>query len=95
MSAEDIAKAAQALKNLPLALVGHNGWRNAQVTAGGVSLREINTATMESKLCPGLYLAGEILSLHGDCGGYNLHWAWSGGRLAAESAVAALGKEKC
>ncbi len=95
LSAEDIAKAAQALKNLPLALVGHNGWRNAQVTAGGVSLREINTATMESKLCPGLYLAGEILSLHGDCGGYNLHWAWSGGRLAAESAVAALGKEKC
>jgi len=56
------------------------------VTAGGVDANEIDPATMESKIVPGLYLAGEILDVDADSGGYNLQWAWSSGYLAGVSA---------
>ena len=66
------------------------GMDAAQVTAGGIETREFDPATMESKLVPGLYACGEVLDVDGDCGGYNLQWAWSSGRLAGFSA----GKEE-
>jgi predicted flavoprotein YhiN len=71
-------------KNLHLTVLGTMGMEQAQVTAGGIRTEEFNPQTMESLLCPGLYAAGEVLDIDGDCGGYNLQWAWSSGRLAGE-----------
>ncbi len=62
------------------------GMDSAQVTAGGIVTKEFDPETMESKLVPGLYACGEVLDVDGDCGGYNLQWAWSSGRLAGLSA---------
>ena len=62
------------------------GMDAAQVTAGGIVTNEFDPTTMESKLVPGLYACGEVLDVDGDCGGYNLQWAWSSGRLAGEHA---------
>lgn len=59
---------------------------DAQVTAGGVKTDEINNSTMESKLVKGLYFAGEIVDVDGDCGGFNLQWAWSSGYVAGKNA---------
>ena len=64
-----------------------NGFPNAQVTVGGINTREVNNLTLESKLVNDLYFCGEILDVHGDCGGFNLQWAWSSGYLAAKSAA--------
>ena len=58
------------------------GMDAAQVTAGGILTKEFDSETMESRLVPGLYACGEVLDIDGDCGGYNLQWAWSSGRLA-------------
>ncbi|MEI3588579.1 MAG: aminoacetone oxidase family FAD-binding enzyme [Lachnospiraceae bacterium] len=63
-----------------------NPYENAQVSAGGIAVTEV-TEDMESKLCPGLYFAGEILDVDGRCGGYNLQWAWSSGFIAGCSAA--------
>lgn len=68
-------------------VVGTNSWTASQVTAGGVNVKDIDQKTMESKLVPGLFLAGEVLDIDGDCGGYNLQWAWSSGYVAGESAA--------
>ncbi|MDY0210919.1 MAG: NAD(P)/FAD-dependent oxidoreductase [Acholeplasma sp.] len=62
---------------------GFKGFDEAQVTAGGVSLLEINPKTLESKIQKGLYFTGEVLDVDGLCGGYNLQWAWSSGYVAA------------
>ena len=64
-----------------------NGFDRAQVTCGGISLKEISSHSMESCLCEGLYLAGEITDVDGICGGYNLQWAWSSGALAGQCAA--------
>lgn len=66
--------------------IGTNGFSNAQVTTGGINTSEVNNLTLESKLVKNLYLCGEILDVHGDCGGFNLQWAWSSGYLAGKSA---------
>ena len=84
----EIASVAKAVKDLRFPVTGTAGWEAAQVTAGGVRLREVNLETMESRLCPGLFLTGELLNVDGDCGGYNLHWAWSTGCAAGKSAAA-------
>lgn len=63
------------------------GWNYAEVTAGGVPLEEIDFRTMESKIVPGLYLAGEILDCDGRIGGFNFHWAWATGFLAGRGAA--------
>ena len=68
-------------------VVGTRRWQDAQVTAGGIKSREINPKNLESKLVEGLYFAGEILDIDGQCGGYNLQWAWSSGYLASISAT--------
>lgn len=69
-------------------VTGTTSWPNAQVTAGGIDVREVNEQTMESKIVPGLYFAGELLDIDGDCGGFNLQWAWSSGFVAGASAAA-------
>lgn len=62
--------------------IKYHGLSSAEVTMGGVSTSEISSKTMESKLCPGLFFAGEIIDVTGDLGGFNLQWAWSSGRVA-------------
>ncbi len=73
------------LKNFPLTLNGLRDFKEAIITKGGVSVKEINPSTMESKLMPGLYFAGEVLDLDAMTGGYNLQIAWSTGYLAGSS----------
>ncbi len=79
-----IEETAQMLTQFALPVKGVRGFDHAQVTAGGVSTKGINPLTMESPL-KGLYLAGELLDVDGDCGGYNLLFAFAGGILAAEA----------
>ena len=72
---------------LPLPVDRDRGFDFAEVTAGGVPLTEVSLATMASRVCPGLYLCGEILDVDGKIGGYNFQWAWATGRLAGVSAI--------
>jgi hypothetical protein len=66
----------------PLTITGHDGFKMAMITRGGVSLKEIRPETMESKILKGLYFCGEVMNLDGPCGGYNLQWSFSSGYLA-------------
>ena len=79
-------EAAGYAKSFILTLSEPLGMDAAQVTAGGIVTNEFDPETMESRLVPGLYACGEVLDVDGDCGGYNLQWAWSSGRLAGLSA---------
>ncbi len=81
----DRQKLVQAMKRLRVPLRGTLGFEKAEVTSGGVSLDEVDSRTMESKLCPGLFLAGEVLDLDGPIGGYNFQAAWSTGWLAGRN----------
>lgn len=83
----------EAMKNMPLTIVGTRPISEAIVTAGGVSVKEVNPSTMESKIIRHLYLAGEVLDIHAYTGGYNLQAAFSTGHLAALSAVKELESE--
>lgn len=74
-----------AYKSQPIRIAGTRGFKQAEVTSGGVSLAEVDSRTMESKRIAGLYLAGEILDLDGPIGGYNFQAAWSTGWLAGDS----------
>ena len=74
------------VKSFRISLTEPLGMENAQVTAGGILTEQFNSATLESKIVPGLFACGEVLDIDGDCGGYNLQWAWSSGRLAGMSA---------
>ena len=75
----------QLLKGLPITVIGLRGWNEAIITKGGVSVKQVNPSTMESKLVSGLYFAGELLDLDAMTGGYNLQIAWSTGYLAGNS----------
>ncbi len=66
----------------PLTIIGHDGFKKAMITRGGVSLKDINPKTMQSKHIKGLYFCGEVVDLDGPCGGYNLQWSFSSGYLA-------------
>ena len=79
-----LSACAALCKQFPLNITGTGGFDSAQVTAGGIVTAEFNPHTMESRKVPGLYACGEVLDIDGDCGGYNLQWAWSSGRLAGE-----------
>jgi predicted Rossmann fold flavoprotein len=68
----------------PLTVVGHDGWKLAMITRGGVTLKEIDPKTMQSKLLAGLYFCGEVMNLDGPCGGYNLQWSFASGFLAGQ-----------
>lgn len=86
LSDAQIEEACAAVKGFVISLKEPLGMDSAQVTAGGIFTSEFDPNTMESKLVPGLYACGEVLDVDGDCGGYNLQWAWSSGRLAGTSA---------
>ena len=78
------------LKDFRLTVTGHRSWDEAIVTAGGVSLDEVDPRTMQSRLVKGLYFAGEVLDIDGPTGGYNLQAAFSTGRLAGQSAASGV-----
>jgi predicted Rossmann fold flavoprotein len=71
----------------PLTIIGHDGFKMAMITRGGVSLKEINPNSMESKLIKGLFFCGEVMDLDGPCGGYNLQWSFSSGFLAGINVI--------
>ncbi|TCT17066.1 hypothetical protein EDC18_101362 [Natranaerovirga pectinivora] len=80
-------KLIESIKNLTFNITGTNDWNQSQVTVGGVATDEVDPNTLESKIHPNLYFAGEILDIDGDCGGYNLQWAWSSGYIAGKTIV--------
>jgi predicted Rossmann fold flavoprotein len=83
---DEIDAVCGAVKHFEAALTETMGMDAAQVTAGGILTSEFCSETMESRLVTGLYACGEVLDIDGDCGGYNLQWAWSSGRLAGNHA---------
>ena len=80
----------RALKAFPIEISGTRPYEEAIVTAGGVNLRELDPRSMQSRLVPGLYFAGEVLNLDAYTGGFNLQIAWSTGRLAGISAAVSI-----
>ena len=82
ISNAELREVVACVKVLEIDLTEPLGMDSAQVTAGGVLTDGFDPNTMESKLIPGLYACGEVLDIDGDCGGYNLQWAWSSGRMA-------------
>lgn len=84
---------ARMLAAYPAEVTGVRGFENAQVTAGGIACREFDEATLASRLVPGLYAAGELMDVDGDCGGYNLLFAFASGLIAGENAAKGRGEE--
>lgn len=87
LTKKEISALAKRIKGWSFLCHGTRSWNNAQVTAGGIRVLEVSKDTMESKLVRNLYFCGEILDVDGDCGGYNLQWAWSSGYLAGKNAA--------
>lgn len=83
----EIDRLAHKLKDYRIGGIGVMGFENAQVTAGGIRLSEFDPHTLMSKKADGLYACGEVLDLDGDCGGYNLQWAWSSGYVAGKNSA--------
>ena len=87
LTGKQLEKIRKELKEYEAVIMSVNPFANAQVCCGGVDANEVDGTTMESKICPGLYLAGEILDVDGICGGYNLQFAWSSGMIAGRCAA--------
>ena len=83
----DLQRLSGLLKSLSIRVAGTRDWTSAQVTAGGLATGDFMPDTLESRLAKGLYAAGEILDIDGDCGGFNLQWAWSSGQAAGHAAM--------
>lgn len=83
----NIKALAEKLKNLEFKVLDTMGFKYAQTTIGGIDTKDFNNKTLMSKIVPNLFIAGEILNVDGECGGYNLQWAWSSGYLAGTSAA--------
>ena len=84
---EDRRALVHALVEWPLDVAGSRGYNSAEVTSGGATLAEIDPSTMASRVCPGLFLVGEILDVDGRIGGFNFQWAWSSARTAGGGLV--------
>jgi predicted flavoprotein YhiN len=84
----DLARLAADLADWRLVPRGTEGWRKAEVMAGGVDTRELSSRTMESRRVAGLYFIGEVVDVTGWLGGYNFQWAWSSARACAEALAA-------
>ena len=84
LTRDDLRRIAKQATHFALPITGTCGFDQAQVTAGGLDTSEFDPRTLQSRLVPGLYACGELLDIDGDCGGYNLQWAWSSGRLAGK-----------
>ncbi len=82
LNKKEIYKIIDILKEWKFEVTGHNTWQQAQSTAGGIDMKEVNSRTLESTKVKGLYICGEVLDVDGDCGGFNLQWAWSSGYTA-------------
>lgn len=82
LTEDDLDRLASACLDFTLPVTGTEGFDNAQVTAGGLRTSDFDPRTLQSRLIPGLFACGELLDVDGDCGGYNLQWAWASGRLA-------------
>lgn len=82
ISREKVEIICDTLKSFNVKIRGTKGFENAQITRGGIKTDEVNPKNMMSEKLPGLFICGEILDIHGDCGGYNLHLAWTTGRIA-------------
>lgn len=93
LTGKQLEKIRKELKEYEAVVMSVNPFANAQVCCGGVDTNEVDEKTMESKICPGLYLAGEILDVDGICGGYNLQFAWSSGMIAGRCAAGATDKK--
>ena len=89
LSAQTLHTVAERIKYFPLQVIGTSGFESAQVTAGGIQTAQFRADTLESRLAPGVFACGEVLDIDGDCGGYNLQWAWSSGFVAGK-----LGKQE-
>ncbi len=87
LTGQEVKRLASKIKNWEFKAEGTMSWNNAQVTKGGAYTEEFDPQTMQSRLVRGLYAAGEVLDIDGDCGGYNLQWAWSSGYIAGKSMV--------
>jgi predicted Rossmann fold flavoprotein len=81
----DLTALAERLQRWELTPDGSEGWRKAEVTAGGVDTRELSSQTMESKLAPGLHFIGEVVDVTGWLGGYNFQWAWASAAACAQA----------
>jgi predicted Rossmann fold flavoprotein len=90
LNRSEVEKLVSVLKQWIFPVTGTKSWNEAQVTAGGIDTEAIDPHTLESKIIPGLYFSGEIMDVDGDCGGYNLHWAWVTGHIAGSSAAATV-----
>ncbi len=88
-----VLKLAQMIKQFTVKISGTKGYEDCQVCLGGVSIQELNAETLMSKKQQNLFFAGEIIDVVGQCGGYNLQWAWSSGAVAGKAA-AMIAKEK-
>ncbi|MBQ6706229.1 MAG: NAD(P)/FAD-dependent oxidoreductase [Clostridia bacterium] len=86
----DLKQLAGQMKNWVFPVTGTNGFGGAQVTAGGIRANEVEPTTLQSRLVPGLFLAGEVLDVDGDCGGFNLQFAFSGAAVAAKGMLSLL-----
>ena len=82
----ELSLLAEKAKAFRLHVTGTDGFDTAQVTAGGILTEDFSPETMESRLVPGLFACGEVLDIDGDCGGYNLQWAWASGIRAGRLA---------
>lgn len=87
LPAADRRRLSALLKNWTFDAIGSQSWHDAQVAAGGIPVDEVNGETLESLRQPGFYLCGEVLDVDGDCGGFNLQWAWSSGWVAGRHAA--------
>ena len=87
LKSSDIKRIAHAIQDFEIPIISTMGFDAAQVTAGGIRTESFNPQTMESTLVKGLFAAGEVLDIDGDCGGYNLQWAWASGHLAGKHAA--------
>lgn len=94
LNASETEKISQIIKCRKFKINGTMSWNNAQVTKGGIKTNEFYADTMQSRLINGIFAAGEILDIDGDCGGYNLQWAWSSGFAAGKSAAKLLQQRK-
>lgn len=83
----ELAALAEYTKKVKVDIIDTKGFEHAQVCAGGVNTAELKEGTLESKLVPDLYFAGEVIDIDGMCGGYNLQWAWSSGYVAGSHAA--------
>jgi predicted Rossmann fold flavoprotein len=87
LTRQDRQRFIGAITKMQLPVIGDRGFRFAEVTAGGIPLRELNLNTMESRITPGLFVCGEICDVDGRIGGFNFQWAWSSGYVAGISAA--------